>query len=232
MRRSVAMATYNGEQYLRTQLESILSQLDSDDEVVIVDDASTDSTVNLVEGFNDPRILLLRNSVNLGVLKSFERAIKTTSGEILFLSDQDDVWHADKVRVVTAAFADPSVTLVLSDAVIINADGKLIASSFFGATGRFEPGVLKTLIRNRYLGCTMALRRCLVQRVLPFPARTPMHDMWIGIVNQVHGKMTFLDQSLMSYRRHDANVSQNGSLRQRLVWRINLLGNLFQALLR
>lgn len=229
---SVALAAYNGERYLLSQLTSILSQLGEADEVVVVDDASTDSTAQLVEGLKDARIRLLRNSSNQGVFKSFERAMRSTSGELVFLSDQDDVWHPDKVRTVTAAFTDPSVSLVLSDATVIDAEGRVLDSSFYRSTGTFEPGLFRTLIRNRYLGCTMAIRRGMMQRVLPFPDKMPMHDMWIGIVNRLHGKVVYLDQPLMSYRRHGSNVSRSGSVLQRLKWRINLAQNLFQALLR
>lgn len=226
------MAAYNGERFLLSQLTSILSQLGETDEVVVVDDASADSTVELLEGVKDARICLLRNSSNQGVFKSFERAMQATSGEYVFLSDQDDVWHPDKVSKITAAFHDPSVSLVLSDATVIDAEGLVLDSSFYRSTGTFEPGLLRTMIRNRYLGCTMAIRRGMMQRVLPFPRRMPMHDMWIGIVNRIHGKVMYLDQPLMSYRRHGSNVSQSGSLLQKLKWRVNLAENLFQALLR
>ena len=104
MKLSVAMATYNGARYLRQQLESIFSQLAPEDEIVIVDDASQDATCAIVMEFKDARVRLLRNPRNVGVLGSFERAIRNTTGDVIFLSDQDDVWRGDKVRKFRAAF--------------------------------------------------------------------------------------------------------------------------------
>ena len=115
MKISVCMATYNGEQFIHEQLESILGQLEGDDEIVIVDDASTDKSVRIAERFSDKRIRIFRQARNCGVLKTFERALKEATGEIIFLADQDDIWRPDKVSKIKSLFsARPDLSLVLT----------------------------------------------------------------------------------------------------------------------
>lgn len=228
MKISVCMATYNGERFIHEQLESILGQLESDDEVVIVDDASTDGTVHVAEGFSDKRIRIFRQEHNCGVLKTFERSLKEAAGEIIFLADQDDIWRSDKVTKIKSLFAArPDLSLVLSDSCIVDARGKIISETRFKSE-RFHSGALINIVRNRYLGCAMAFRRSILAYCLPFPADLPMHDMWIGIVNQFVGKTEFIDEPLMSYRRHDSNTSpqSHAPLGQMIRWRWALVKNL------
>lgn len=224
---SVCMATFNGERFIHEQLESILGQLDNDDEVVIVDDASTDETVHIAEGFSDKRIRVFRHARNCGVLKTFERSLKEATGEIIFLADQDDIWRPDKVSKIKSLFAArPDLSLVLSDSRIVDANGQIISETRF-KSGKFRPGALLNIVRNRYLGCAMAFRRSVLTYCLPFPADIPMHDMWIGIVNQFVGKTGFIDEPLMSYRRHDSNASpqRRAPLGQMIRWRWALSKN-------
>jgi glycosyltransferase involved in cell wall biosynthesis len=227
---SVAMATYNGEGFLSEQLDSIVSQLGSTDEVIIVDDASRDATCAIVEGFRDPRIRLIRNETNRGVLASFETALRNTTGEIIFLSDQDDVWHPDKVDHFLHLFKTrPKVTLVMSDARIIDGDGRVISQSRLNGKD-FNPRVLSNLVRNGYLGCAIAFRRDTLHYCLPFPRSIPMHDMWIGILNQMYGEMAFLREPLLSHRRHGDNASPDthASYSQMFRWRTYLIFNLIR----
>src|SRR2546423_11914167 len=109
------MAAHNGIYYIRRQIASILPQLDNDDELIVVDDASTDETTRAVEDFCDSRILLVRNERNIGPIHSFERALQKSTGQLIFLSDQDDIWAANKISTILDVFAkDPDVTLVSS----------------------------------------------------------------------------------------------------------------------
>lgn len=228
MKISVCMATYNGERFIHEQLESILGQLDNEDEVVIVDDASTDSTVRSAEAFHDKRVRIIRQDRNRGVLQTFEHALKEAAGDIIFLADQDDVWRSDKVSTIKRLFSErPDLSLVLSDSSVVDSHGQITAKTRF-SSGRFHPGALQNFIRNRYLGCAMAFRRSILTYCLPFPADIPMHDMWIGIVNQFVGKTAFIDEPLMSYRRHDNNISpaKHAPLLQMIRWRWALAKNL------
>jgi glycosyltransferase involved in cell wall biosynthesis len=223
------MATYNGERFLEEQLKSILSQLGGNDELIIVDDASRDSTCAVIEGFCDSRIRLIQNETNQGVLASFETALHQTSGEIVFLSDQDDIWRADKVRTVLQAFdSDSDITLVVSDAVLVDEGGALLSRSYYAQRGEFSDRVLMNLVRCKFLGCTMAFRTEVLQKALPFPSsKLLLHDLWIGTVNRLTGgKTQYLPDPLVSYRRHDSAVTGTRRLStvHRILSRLYLVG--------
>ena len=182
------MATYNGVSYVETQLKSILCQLARDDELILVDDHSQDLTVDLIKSLGDTRIKIYQNKCNEGVLKTFERAIRLSSGDVIFLSDQDDVWYPKKVARISDVFRhQPDVTLVMSDANYIDDKGKVFHSSFVALRGGFKGGLLPNIIKNRYLGCSLAFRRTIVNKFLPFPPDIPMHDVWIGCINAIYG---------------------------------------------
>jgi glycosyltransferase involved in cell wall biosynthesis len=209
---SVCMAVYNGSDYLRPQMESILSQLQPTDEVVVVDDFSQDSSLELLQSFEDARIRLYRNNRNLGVLASFEKAMKLSNGNIIFLSDQDDIWLPRKVDKVLQAFSqNPNVTLVASDAQIIDKDGLFVADSFFVQRGRFMANIVHNLIKNKYLGCTLAFKSSMLDYFLPIPETVPMHDMWFGLINSIYGKTYYIDQPLIAYRRDRKSTRLNSS---------------------
>lgn len=229
---SVCMAAYNGERYIADQLRSILAQLSDSDEVIVVDDASGDDTIAIVESFRDERIRIFRNLKNQGVAASFERAICEAHGDIIFLSDQDDLWKPNKVRRMMQAFDDPRVMLAQSDANIIGPDGEIIAQSYCETRGGFVPGVMRNIWRCRYLGCTMAFRKQILARCMPFPRNVIMHDVWIGIVNGCFGETAYIQEPLVEYRRHGENVSRSGNPVQRIRWRVNLLINITKVVLR
>lgn len=227
---SVSMATYNGSRYIEQQLYSILSQLDENDEIILVDDCSSDNTLEVVESLDDKRIKIYRNDSNLGVLQTFERAIHLASGDIIFLSDQDDIWYPEKVSKFLQVFDQYfDVTLVLSDANVIDASDEIVAESFFEGRGGFSPNLWNNLAKNKYLGCTMAFRRSMVSKFLPFPKEIPMHDMWIGCINSIYGKSFFLDMPTIGYRRHQHNASpvKSQGFTQMVIWRWRLAKNLF-----
>lgn len=212
---SVCMAAYNGEQFIAEQLRSILDQIAIDDEVVLVDDASTDATCRIIENLNDSRIRLTARKSNSGVLLAFEQAIQQAKGEILFLADQDDLWMPDKVATLLDAFrSNPEVDIVVSDASLINRDGALIGPSYYAVRGRFQAGILANILRCKYLGCTMAFRAHIRTRILPFPKGADvLHDWWIGTANSTAGgKTLYISRPLVQYRRHESNATGNKRL--------------------
>jgi len=229
---SVCMATHNGAAYIEQQLRSILIQLGSNNEIILVDDHSTDSTLEVIAKLGDKRIKIFQNERNMGAVRSFERAISLAEGGVIFLSDQDDIWHPEKVaRMMDAFMRHPEVTVVLSDARIVDKEGNTLVESFFARRGRFRDGMLHNLIKNKYLGCVMAFRQRLREKILPFPAAIPQHDMWIGLVNALFGKALFIDIPLVDYRRHGGNASsassnESGTIVQMIVWRWWLIKNL------
>jgi glycosyltransferase involved in cell wall biosynthesis len=236
MKVSVCMAVYNGQSYLSAQLDSILNQLDGNDEVIIVDDASIDDSVDIISKYDDKRISLIVNDVNLGVIKTFERALKCSSGDLIFLSDQDDVWLPSKIEVTKKIFLENmSVTLVSSDAEVIDMNGDTLEPSYYGVRGKYTSSIAMNIIKNKYLGCTLAFRSILIPRLLPFPDNLPMHDSWIGLVSSIYGKNFYISDVLIKHRRHNANASRGASghsgVVQMLSWRFNLSKNLLQLII-
>jgi len=204
---SVCMATYNGERYLRTQLDSILDQLEHDDELLVQDDGSSDDTVAIVRGYGDPRIQLVTNERNLGVIATFERCLARARHDIVFLADQDDEWLDGKVDAMVAPFADPHVTGVVTEAVIVDAEDAVTGDSIF-AHLHSGPGVVHNFVKNSYLGCCMAVRRDVLAVALPVPRSVRTHDGWIGITADMMGEVVFLPTPYVRYRRHGENLSQ------------------------
>jgi glycosyltransferase involved in cell wall biosynthesis len=214
-------------------VDSILSQLGPADELIAVDDASQDRSVELLAGVPDPRVRLHRNAANVGVLKTFERALSLASGDIVFLSDQDDIWLPGKVAKALDVFAsNPRVTMVVTDAVIVDEQGRVLNPSFFSVRGRFSTGFVRNFIKNKYLGCTLSFRRTMLRRFLPIPHDVPMHDIWFGLLNEIYGKTYFIDEPLTAYRRHGRNASpfvRAGPL-PIFLWRYRLAKNIISRL--
>ncbi|MBQ9764497.1 MAG: glycosyltransferase family 2 protein [Phascolarctobacterium sp.] len=204
---SVCIATYNGEKYIREQIESILKNITSSDEVIVSDDGSTDKTLKILEEYclknNNIKIL---NGPKLGVVRNFENAIENASGDIIFLSDQDDIWMENKVSFIKEVFEKSDCWLVVHDATLIDKRGKEIDTSFFSLRNSGS-GLVKNFYKNSYIGCCMAFKKELVGLVCPFPEKIPMHDWWIGIVSDLYSKTVFVNNKLIGYRRHGSNVT-------------------------
>jgi GT2 family glycosyltransferase len=225
---SVCLAGYNGERYITAQLQSILTQLEAKDEVIVVDDASTDGTRQKVLSLGDSRIQLIEHTTNSGVSRTFEDAIRTASGTILFLSDQDDLWSPNKVAVMLEAFrSHPDATLIATDVSLIDSDGSVIADSYFKPRGKFRPGLWANLVRNRFGGCTMAFRAELIGDILPLPRKYDvLHDVWIGVRNSLSGHKTlYIPEPLVLNRRHATTATGKKALtlRRRIRIRVHLL---------
>lgn len=226
---SVCIATYNGEKFIYSQLQSILTQLLETDEVIISDNRSTDNTVKIIESFNDPRIkIIFYNKRNL--VKNFENALLHACGEYIFLSDQDDIWHADKIQIMMNKLK--SYDIVLSDCIAVDDELHVIWNSFY-KINKSGQGLLKNIIKNSYIGCCMAFNRKILEVSLPFPENTPMHDWWIGLIGEKLGTVSFLNDKLILYRRHKSSASISGkkstfSLTTKLRWRAALITNILK----
>lgn len=203
---SVAMATYNGEKYIMTQVKSILKNLNPEDELVISDDGSTDRTIKIVESLNDKRIKIFKGP-GKGVSKNFENAICHCKGDIIFLSDQDDIWAKGKVSKVLKAFEDEKCVVVLHDAIVVDETNTIIKPSYYKY--RFRKVYTSTflnLIKSTYFGCCMAFRPVSKSKIFPIP-KGCLHDRWIGLILSISGKTVYIDEPLIKYRRHGDNVS-------------------------
>lgn len=201
---SICLATYNGSAYIEAQLRSVLEQLSQKDEIVVADDGSTDDTIAIVDAIGDPRIRWVAQGGRLGVVKNFERSVSAASGEYIFLCDQDDVWLPGKIEHCIAALQ--THLLVVTDCKVVDSELNEIAPSFFRLRNSGS-GLLHNLWKNGYLGCCMAFRRELLNYALPFPQGIPMHDMWLGMIAETQGSVSFLPKPLSLYRRHICSAS-------------------------
>ncbi len=227
---SVCMATYNGEKYLSQQLESILIQLDDCDEVIVVNDASTDSTAGIVSSFSDPKIISLQHAENQGVVASFEQAVRSATGDILFFSDQDDIWTPNRVSRTLEEFANNSnLDLIMTKIVLINEEGNGVVTDHSLREWPFSSNLIPNLIANRFQGSAMAFRSALLQTVLPFPKNmTFLHDAWIGArCALTHSTTGYISEPLLFYRRHAGNVSRRLSILRMVRKRLELSAALF-----
>lgn len=206
---SVAMAVYNGEKYVKEQMDSILPQLGDQDEVVVSDDGSSDHTIEIIQSYAaaDCRIRLV-NGPGLGIKQNIAHAIAQTKGAYIFLSDQDDVWMPEKTERVLQQFHEKRCHIVIHDCIVVNEDmQKVIYPSFFEYRG-YGAGMWRNIWKNKYIGCCMAVRRELLPYILPIPDDIQMHDQWIGVINDKHrGGCGFLKEPLLYYRRHEHTVS-------------------------
>jgi glycosyltransferase involved in cell wall biosynthesis len=202
------MATYEGERFVRRQVETILSQLEPEDELIVSDDSSSDDTLAIVRSFADPRIHILEHNRFRSPLANFENAVRHARGEIVVLADQDDVWLPNKLPLVRELFAAETARpyLVVLDAEVVDEDERPLESSVLEKLGA-GPGLLKNLWANRYLGCCMAFSRDLLDRALPFPEGVGMHDIWLGQLCERVGKTAFVPVVTMRYRRHERTAT-------------------------
>ncbi|HEX9366344.1 MAG TPA: glycosyltransferase family 2 protein [Vicinamibacterales bacterium] len=214
---SVALCAYNGAAYLPDQLESIAAQSRPPDELVVRDDASLDDTPAVVRAFAARAPFPVRLEVSarrLGSTRNFDRAIAACAGDIIALSDQDDVWHPDKLRAIERRFHEsPGVGLVFSDADIVDAALNPTGARLWariGFDGRRQRvwhtrGALTALVPGRTVtGATMAFRSTFRALVLPTPdGIAPMiHDGWIALAIAAVAGVAFLEQPLLAYRQH------------------------------
>lgn len=206
MRISIAMATYNGAQFIREQLDSLAAQTRLPDELVICDDGSSDRTVAIAEEFARAApfpVEVHRNRQNLGYSKNFEKAASLCSGELVFFADQDDVWLPEKLAVVEARFAnDPDAQVVINDAWLADADLRTA-----GHTQRQNIRRAGNSDKMFVTGCCSAHRKSWQQVALPIPDGIPAHDYWINVLAVELGCARHLDNVLQLYRRHGENES-------------------------
>lgn len=204
---SIAIATYNGEKYIKEQIDSILKQLNSDDEIIISDDGSSDNTIKIIKSINDKRIKVFDGPHN-GVKQNFANAISKCSGEYIFLSDQDDVWMDNKVEVVLKNFDKENLSCIVHDCIVFDSNtNEEIEKSFYKIRNSKE-GIIKNICKNSYIGCCMIFKKEFKEKILPIPNNIEMHDQWIGIICEKYGKSKFINDKLIKYRRHGNNVSK------------------------
>ena len=217
---SVALCTYNGERFIREQLESILNQTMPVDEIVICDDGSKDDTLEIIKHTTQSssvNIRLVQNKKNLGFFRNFLQAISLCTGDIIFLSDQDDVWRDDKVEKICDWFySHVGKDVVFTDALLIDDHNHEFTKDTlwervgFDAHMRkyFDNGYAQEIwtINNRATGATMAIRKSFVQYKDFQAYNIPVHDYIITLLAVIEGRCSYMEEPLTSYRIHDGQT--------------------------
>ena len=229
---SVCMASYNGERYIYHQITTILKQLGPNDELVISDDGSKDNTAQIVKNIHDKRIKFIQNEGIHGFTHNFENALSHAKGDYIFLSDQDDIWLDDKIQVMMSFLKKYS--FVISDCKTVDDNMNVIQESRFKAFD-IKLGFLRHIVKSRFLGCCMAMRREVIEASLPFPKDDSLveHDIWLAAVAMLYFDVALINQPLILYRRHNSNASDGGfdkgySLYNKVCRRLYRLWELFK----
>lgn len=214
---SVAMATFNGMPYLEAQLRSFETQTASIDELVVCDDGSTDGTWEYLKQFasSRPYVRCSRNECRLGATKNFERAIALCTGAVIFLSDQDDVWRADKVELLARELDRRAAVLAMSNGALVAADGQSLGRDLWSDNG-ITPAIQEALQSARawealvsgkyFTGSALCFRADVRPAILPIPEGA-WHDQWIAFILALScpGRLALLDRALYDYRQHAGN---------------------------
>jgi len=209
---SVCMATHNGEKYIKEQLNSILSQLSQEDEVVVSDDGSTDSTLVIIRGLKDPRVKVFSQVSPKGLLSheyatlNFENALRNAKGDFIFFSDQDDIWINNKVEISMKYLKD--YDYIVSDAYVTDAELNIVSDTRFTKDEKVHFNkYLAVVLSTPYQGSCAAFKRCVLDKAMPFPKGTQSHDRWIGNVAAFFYNYKIIPEKLIYYRRHEATTS-------------------------
>lgn len=220
---SIAMATYNGERYIREQLDSILAQTIPFDELIICDDASTDTTWDILSEYaaNDTRIKIYRNEQNLGFLRNFEKALTLCTGDYIALSDQDDIWLPEHLEMLLNGISDKM--LVVGDAEIIDSNGRKVNKKLsycecldFVPYDDLSKAYFIFFYRNPYQGASMMFRKDMLAKALPLPLSVRYHDVWFSALSCFYGGFNVLEDSVTLYRRHNTAVTGKKIRRTRI----------------
>lgn len=212
MKCSICLCTYNGQEYIDCQIQSILSQIQPNDELIVIDDCSNDNTAMLVQQFNDSRIKLIINENNIGPVKSFEKAIQLSKNDFIFLSDQDDVWIDGRYLLMTNALSNSEALLLTSNSSFINNNSEPIIFNIEGVSELDSYKYFKNIInifkgKTNYYGCCMVFKKDLIELILPIPKLVESHDLWIAMCANLAKKNIHFEAPTLQRRIHGKNAS-------------------------
>ena len=215
MKISVAMAYYNGGTYIEEQMDSILSQLGEKDEVIVSVDGASDGSKPLLLKMAevDSRIHIVKGP-GKGVVRNFENAIRHCNGDIIYLSDQDDIWLPNKIQEMVKFLQDFDYDLVTNNCTLTDSQLNIIQKEYYTKQSPVDRSVWGNFYKDLWLGCCMAFHRRILNRILPFPEKVVAHDIWIALFSQLHYRCGYYPKVLQLYRRHDATVSAAGGKSQ------------------
>ena len=209
---SVCMATYNGAAFIEEQVTSILEQIAPTDEMVFVDDGSTDQTIRVLEKFGDARIVIHRNRMNRGHVYSFQKAISLSRHPIIVLADQDDRWLGGRLTLLIDALEQSGAMVVASNRDYMDTHGRPHTHYVHRLAARHSRQYVQNIARifvgrAGYYGCAMAFRRELVPLILPMPKFVESHDLWIALASNLIGSNAHVERSTLVRRIHGQNAS-------------------------
>lgn len=228
------MATYNGEKYVKEQLKSILDQLEDGDELIIVDDCSTDKTFRILNSYTDQKIKVFQNPKNVRHVKTFAKAMSLAENDLIFLADQDDVWAKGRIQLFKKYFdLNPDAEVITSNFECINAHGEFIDNTLNKVTADNSKNYGKNIAdiflgRVGYYGCAMAFKKSILPIVLPIPKFVEAHDLWIAMLANVRKTNIHISEKTLYHRMHGNNASD---LKRRLIIKIYARLNLLKAYL-
>lgn len=217
---SIALCTYNGEKYLKEQLESISNQSLLPEELVVCDDGSSDRTIAILKDFSYHapfKVKIIQNKKSLGIIKNFSKAIEHCLGDYIAISDQDDVWMNVKLeetvgllKVMEKKYGKTYPLLVHSDLTVVDGALNVLNKSMMKSQHIHDESnpdrALGILLANNYVtGCTVVINKALKNLSMPIPDEAIMHDRWLALVAASSGKIGFVDQPLIFYRQHGNN---------------------------
>lgn len=211
----ILLTTYNGEKYLKEEIDSILNQTYTNFRLLISDDCSKDSTIQILKEYEqkDNRIKVFLQEKNLGYVKNFEFLLTKVENEIYALSDQDDVWNNDKVEKTYKKLKEEDADLVFTDLEIVNEKLETINSSFNDymflsrKIKKYYKDYRLQYLYNCITGCTLMSKKKYLEKIIPIPmdSKYVIHDTWIGLIVALNGKITYLDEATIKYRQHGNN---------------------------
>lgn len=224
---SVCMATYNGERYIKQQIDSILCQLEENDELIISDDGSSDRTLEIVEAYNDRRIKVFHHSSDSKLsghkkaTLNFENALSKAAGDYIFLSDQDDVWENNKVFECVRELQ--SHDFVAHNMSVVDDDNLLVSEKRYSASP-LPKNWFSIVVKMNLWGCCMAFKKECLGYLLPFPSGVLAHDYWIAAMCIKNGSCSYSEIPLIKYREHLGSVSYKkyNSIFYKLKYRLDL----------
>lgn len=203
---TIVMATYNGEFYIAEQVHSLLQQTYPISEIIIVDDASTDNTLTKLQLLqaNSSYVTLLQNPTNLGITKTFEKAISLCKSDYIAICDQDDVWEHHKIATLINAIG--SEDAIYSNSLLVNNKNESLGIKFDSLLNMqsYYTG-LPFLVNNCVPGHTILMKTAFIQKILPIPSNI-MYDRWIGYCAAASNGLAYINQTLVRYRQHANNA--------------------------
>jgi rhamnosyltransferase len=210
----ILIATYNGEKYLAEQIDSILGQTYQNIKIIISDDCSKDGTREILKGYEqDERIDVYYQDKNLGYVKNFEFLLSKVEDNYFMLSDQDDVWKKEKIEKSYKTLVEKDAIMAFADLTVVDENLNIMYKSFNDYM-KLTRKIKKYLndYRFQYLyncvtGCTVIAKKELIEKTIPIPttSKYAIHDMWIGMMAILNGKVAYIDDQLIFYRQHGNN---------------------------